>query len=89
MLFLQRTQAHRSQILSITERIERLDPEFVLNQLYESEAELRARFPSNSHIRPKIRQQLQFLRDAGYLQFLGEGRYRRVTSHIRQPAGRC
>ena len=28
------------------------------------------------HVRPKIRQQLQVLRDLGLLTFLGDGRYR-------------
>ncbi len=29
----------------------------------------------NKNIKPKIRQQLQFLRDKGYLEFLGNGVY--------------
>ncbi|HDT15115.1 MAG TPA: hypothetical protein ENN55_02790 [Firmicutes bacterium] len=31
--------------------------------------------PENRNIKPKIRQQLQFLRDKGYLYFEGKGRY--------------
>jgi len=30
----------------------------------------------NHNIRPKIRQQLQILRDLGFLEFLGDGSYR-------------
>jgi type II restriction enzyme len=30
----------------------------------------------NRHVRQKIRQQLQVLRDRGYLEFKGKGRYR-------------
>ena len=32
--------------------------------------------PQNRFVRPKIRQQLQILRDLGLLEFLGRGRYR-------------
>ncbi|RJQ53985.1 MAG: restriction endonuclease, partial [Nitrospiraceae bacterium] len=31
--------------------------------------------PDNKHIRPKIRQQLQILRDKGIVEFKGQGRY--------------
>lgn len=40
------------------------------------EQELTALHPKNRHIRPKIRQQLQVLRDRDVLEFLGHGRYR-------------
>ena len=39
------------------------------------ERELQAKHPQNHHIRPKIRQQLQFLRDLGYITFMGHGKY--------------
>ena len=32
--------------------------------------------PDNRHVRDKIRQQLQVLRDLGLVEFLGRGRYR-------------
>jgi len=32
--------------------------------------------PNNAHVRDKIRQQLQVLRDLGLLEFLGSGSYR-------------
>ncbi|WP_299975253.1 hypothetical protein [Devosia sp. 66-22] len=51
-------------------------PEFDLNDVYAFEARLSAIYPSNNNVRPKIRQQLQVLRDSGYLEFLGDGRYR-------------
>ncbi|MFN9928569.1 MAG: hypothetical protein ACK53I_16700 [Phenylobacterium sp.] len=40
------------------------------------EARLQAAYPGNNNVRPKIRQQLQVLRDAGWLIFLGKGAYR-------------
>jgi hypothetical protein len=37
---------------------------------------LKAKHPSNHNVRAKIRQQLQFLRDKGVLDFVGRGQYR-------------
>lgn len=51
--------------------------EFSLEDVYEFERYLASRYPSNSNVRPKIRQQLQVLRDNGYLEFVGRGLYRR------------
>jgi len=52
--------------------------EFTLNDIYSYENELRVLHPDNRHIRDKIRQQLQVLRDNGYLEFLSRGRYRLI-----------
>lgn len=49
---------------------------FTLEDLYRHENYFKSSFPSNQHIQPKIRQQLQVLRDKGYLEFLGKGVYR-------------
>jgi type II restriction enzyme len=51
-------------------------PEFELDDVYRFEQRLGALYPGNNNVRPKIRQQLQVLRDHGYLEFLGRGRYR-------------
>jgi hypothetical protein len=37
------------------------------------------RYPRNRHVREKLRQQLQRLRDLGLVEFLGQGRYRRTV----------
>ncbi len=50
--------------------------EFTLSQVYASEKYFEATHPGNRNIRPKIRQQLQVLRDLGFLEFEGAGRYR-------------
>jgi type II restriction enzyme len=50
--------------------------EFRLADVYAHAAELQALHPNNRHVRDKIRQQLQILRDLGFLQFLGGGNYR-------------
>jgi type II restriction enzyme len=51
-------------------------PEFDLAEVYQSEEKLAKLHPANRHVRDKIRQQLQVLRDLGILEFLGGGRYR-------------
>lgn len=50
--------------------------EFQLDDVYRFENRLQGIYPENRHVRQKIRQQLQVLRDAGYLEFLGRGNYR-------------
>jgi type II restriction enzyme len=50
--------------------------EFTLADIYSHEQELARLHPKNLHVRPKIRQQLQILRDLGLLDFLGSGSYR-------------
>jgi type II restriction enzyme len=51
--------------------------EFTLSDVYKFEQRMHKAFPQNSHIQPKIRQQLQELRDLGYLEFLDKrGEYR-------------
>ena len=50
---------------------------FSLDDIYLFEQELQARHPQNHNIRPKIRQQLQVLRDKGFIEFLGDGYYRK------------
>ena len=49
---------------------------FGLEDVYAYEARLSAVYPGNANVRPKIRQQLQVLRDQGYIAFVGRGRYR-------------
>jgi type II restriction enzyme len=51
-------------------------PEFDLAEVYKSEEKLAKLHPANRHVRDKIRQQLQVLRDLGILEFLGRGDYR-------------
>ncbi len=48
---------------------------FDLNDIYSFEKHLSRLHPENRNVKPKIRQQLQFLRDEGYLKFKGKGRY--------------
>ncbi|HZP01653.1 MAG TPA: DpnI domain-containing protein [Terriglobia bacterium] len=50
--------------------------EFTLAEVYEHGATLARLHPGNFHVRDKIRQQLQVLRDLGLVEFLERGRYR-------------
>jgi type II restriction enzyme len=50
--------------------------EFELHDVYAFERQLSGIYPNNQNVRPKIRQQLQVLRDHGYLEFVGRGSYR-------------
>ena len=64
-------------ILDIMNCIDALNKkEFTLADVYAFENDLKAIHPENKNIKPKIRQQLQFLRDKGYLEFVGEGVYK-------------
>ena len=49
---------------------------FTTSDMYAFEGRLGSLHPLNRNVRPKIRQQLQILRDHGILEFLGKGRYR-------------
>lgn len=51
---------------------------FTLQQVYQYTEFLKARHKLNLNIEAKIRQQLQFLRDKGFIEFIGRGLYRKV-----------
>jgi type II restriction enzyme len=48
---------------------------FMLSELYGREEMFAASYPHNENVRPKIRQQLQVLRDLGLVRFEGNGQY--------------
>lgn len=50
--------------------------EFSLQGVYAHAEALGRLHPANRHVRDKIRQQLQVLRDLGLVEFLGRGDYR-------------
>lgn len=51
--------------------------QFQLDDMYRFEEQLAKKHPLNHNIRPKIRQQLQVLRDKGFITFLGKGSYQK------------
>ena len=64
-------------ILDVMSCIDKIDQkEFTLQDIYNFEKVLARKHPRNKNVKDKIRQQLQLLRDKGYLQFLGNGKYK-------------
>jgi len=51
---------------------------FDLKEIYKYEAELLEIYPNNNNIKEKIRQQLQILRDLSLIEFLGNGKYKKL-----------
>jgi type II restriction enzyme len=73
------TRGSRGWLVNILKCVEQFGArEFDLSEVYAFESRLSDLYPTNKHVRQKIRQQLQVLRDRGYLEFLGGGRYRRL-----------
>lgn len=53
---------------------------FTMDDVFAKSASLAAtRYPENRHVREKLRQQLQRLRDLGFISFLGAGRYEKLV----------
>ena len=66
-------------ILDIMKCIDKLEKnEFTLDEMYSFEKLLSQKYADNKHIKDKIRQQLQFLRDKDYLKFIGKGKYKLI-----------
>ncbi len=69
----------RGWLLNIMKCIDQLNTSrFSLEDIYRFEPLLKSKYPQNNFIREKIRQQLQVLRDNGYLEFISRGQYCRV-----------
>jgi len=70
----------RGWLIEVLKSVERIgSPVFTVDDAYAFEPHLAAMYPGNQNVRPKIRQQLQVLRDRGLLEFVGRGRYRLRT----------
>lgn len=67
----------RGWTLDVLNVLKKIDAhEFDLSQVYAHESDLSQAHPLNRNLRAKIRQQLQILRDLGFVEFAGNGRYR-------------
>lgn len=79
-LFLRETDGvARGWLIEVMRAVERIGQrDFNLHDVYAFEQELGTLYPGNNNVRPKIRQQLQLLRDNGFLEFTGRGQYRLV-----------
>jgi type II restriction enzyme len=70
----------RGWLADVLKCVERCFATFTLANVYAFEGELAAKHPENHNVRAKVRQQLQVLRDLGFIEFLGSGEYRRIDS---------
>ncbi len=68
----------RGWIMDILNCVNQQPCEFSLSNIYAFEGELSKKHLDNKNIQAKIRQQLQILRDKGYIKFLGQGKYRKL-----------
>lgn len=79
-LFLRKQQSKsKGWLLAIMKCIDQLPEQFNLEQIYAFERQLSQQFPENRHIKDKIRQQLQILRNQGLIEFSARGKYRKST----------
>lgn len=69
---------NRGWLMDTLHLVERLDDNFTLDQMYSFVGELQLKYPNNNHIPDKIRQQLQFLRDKGFIKFTSRGHYQKI-----------
>lgn len=69
----------RGWLMDILKCVNRIPTQiFSLQDVYFFEDELSICHPGNNNIKPKIRQQLQLLRDRGIIEFLGNGIYKKT-----------
>ena len=79
----QKAKTARTWLVDIMKCIEELNKvNFSLSDIYGFEGRFAMKYPRNNHIREKLRQQLQGLRDNGYIKFSGRGRYELTTTDI-------
>ena len=75
---LQTEPQDRGWVADVLKCVDGLHSTFTLENVYSFEKELGAKHPKNQHVRAKIRQQLQILRDLGLIEFVTPGTYRRL-----------
>jgi type II restriction enzyme len=67
----------RGWLLDVVKCVESLAKrEFTLDEVYTFDRHLGELYPGNQNVKPKIRQQLQYLRDRGLIDFVSRGYYR-------------
>ena len=71
----------RGWLMDMLKYVNLIDGEyFSLSDIYKYEDIFKLLHPDNNNIRAKIRQQLQILRDKGFIVFLGGGKYRKMCN---------
>ena len=70
------TLKSRGWLLDVMKCVESLGKsEFTLDEVYAFERHLGELYPGNQNVRPKIRQQLQYLRNRWFIDFVSRGSY--------------
>ena len=69
----------RGWIMDVLACMNSLSEVFTLQDVYKFSEQLKLKHKQNHNIEAKIRQQLQFLRDKGFIEFVGRGIYRKVV----------
>ena len=76
----------RGWLFDVLRCIESLSSDiFTINDVYGFANILQQQYPGNRFVRPKIRQQLQRLRDRGFIAFLGHGVYKKTPQLLTVP----
>lgn len=72
----------RGWLVDIMQCLDKLENEFTLNDVYAFTNYLQLKHPNNNNVQPKIRQQLQVLRDNGFLEFTSRGHYKKIGRYM-------
>ncbi len=69
----------RGWMLDVLNCVNKIKSEtFTLQEIYQYADFLKEKHSENKNIEAKIRQKLQFLRDKGFIEFIGNGNYRKL-----------
>ena len=69
----------RGWLMDVLKCVEKIpNDNFCLDEVYAFSGELQRKHPENNFVRDKIRQQLQYLRDKGFVQFMTPGNYKKI-----------
>ena len=69
----------RGWLFDVLRCVERIPSDnFRIDDVYAFANELQLKHPENNNVHAKIRQQLQYLRDKGFIVFKGNGAYRKI-----------
>lgn len=70
---------NRGWLLDVLKCVERIPTDnFKLDDVYVFAKELKRKHPDNNYVHDKIRQQLQYLRDKGFIKFTSRGHYQKI-----------
>ena len=71
------SQERAKKVLSVAvyNHYKRINAGHTIDEVYAFERHLGDLYPGNQNVKPKIRQQLQYLRDRGFIDFVSRGNY--------------